>query len=364
MHQLRGGTQEDQAQRELTPEEKAQRATIPEFDSAIERNSASFPQLLKASFLKTEQFNKDPVTRLIYERYYAKLLTAFEATHGGITDSYYCSDVLAAAVLTAKDELHVVSQLGTASEPEELIFECERVNSEVRRLLKGRDLKICMAMLYSVVTYLLGALDRIKKAESQEANAVNPKVLSLLRKDLSHAKAYYMECAQRAALIEYFFGMLRGFLGLILITLAVVLAGFLSNISVHPFTPVIVSLISGAIGALISVMSRMAFGSLSLNYEAGEKIIRLLGAFRPIIGAVFGVALYVLPASGLLPLRIPDNPSQQLYFYAGIAFLAGFSERWAQDMLVVAKRRLTGSGQRADEQPVRETANPADNTPK
>jgi hypothetical protein len=37
-----------------------------------------------------------------------------------------------------------------------------------------------------------------------------------------------------------------------------------------------------------------------------------------------------------------------LYFYSAIAFLAGFSERWAQDMLVVTQRRIAG-GTREEE---------------
>jgi hypothetical protein len=35
----------------------------------------------------------------------------------------------------------------------------------------------------------------------------------------------------------------------------------------------------------------------------------------------------------LLPIEIPADPNQS-YFYASIAFLAGFSERIAQDALV------------------------------
>jgi hypothetical protein len=40
--------------------------------------------------------------------------------------------------------------------------------------------------------------------------------------------------------------------------------------------------------------------------------------------------------------EIPADPQDQRYFFAGLAFLAGFSERFAQDM--VAQGRAAGGG--------------------
>jgi hypothetical protein len=36
-------------------------------------------------------------------------------------------------------------------------------------------------------------------------------------------------------------------------------------------------------------------------------------------------------------LQLPDDPPTQCYFFAGLAFLAGFSERFAQDMVAQGK---------------------------
>ena len=49
------------------------------------------------------------------------------------------------------------------------------------------------------------------------------------------------------------------------------------------------------------------------------------------MGAVFGVALYALVIGGLLPL---DTDPQVAHFFGGLSFLAGFSERWAQDTII------------------------------
>jgi len=57
---------------------------------------------------------------------------------------------------------------------------------------------------------------------------------------------------------------------------------------------------------------------------------------RPLLGALFGGALYLLLAGGLITVAqtpTPEDPVKLLYFYAGIAFVAGFSERWAQDVV-------------------------------
>jgi hypothetical protein len=88
-------------------------------------------------------------------------------------------------------------------------------------------------------------------------------------------------------------------------------------------------LTAGAIGAVVSVMSRMTFGELTLDYEAGRRILMMLGAFRPVIGMALGAAMWVLSASDVLAIG-PSDPAKMPYFRILIAFLAGFSERWAQ----------------------------------
>jgi hypothetical protein len=89
---------------------------------------------------------------------------------------------------------------------------------------------------------------------------------------------------------------------------------------------------------VVSVMMRMTRDQLTLNYESGLPTIRLLGVIRPLLGALFGGAIYLLLAGELISITgAPKDQTKLLYFYTGIAFLAGFSERWAQDV-VTGKR--------------------------
>jgi hypothetical protein len=90
----------------------------------------------------------------------------------------------------------------------------------------------------------------------------------------------------------------------------------------------------GGVGAIISVMSRMAGkGAFSIDHEVGRKMVRRLGSLRPFIGATFAVAIYFGLQSKLFQF---GTVARTIYFYAAVSFLAGFSERWARVMLDTA----------------------------
>jgi hypothetical protein len=90
----------------------------------------------------------------------------------------------------------------------------------------------------------------------------------------------------------------------------------------------------GAVGAAISVMIRITRRQgLDVDIEQGWFVTTLAGVFRSIIGAVLGAALFILIGGGLIPLPNPMG-SSIVFFYTGLAFLAGFSERWTQDTIV------------------------------
>jgi len=91
-------------------------------------------------------------------------------------------------------------------------------------------------------------------------------------------------------------------------------------------------------------MSRITFGSLSLNYSAGKSFIQVLGIFRPFIGALFGIICYTILSGKFFPISLPTDPSVLLYFYSGVGWIAGFSERWAQDMLIDSSKKILPFG--------------------
>jgi hypothetical protein len=89
----------------------------------------------------------------------------------------------------------------------------------------------------------------------------------------------------------------------------------------------------GAMGAVLSVLQRMGRG-LNLGPEGEKESFKQQGLFRSVIGAVLGTASFVLLKRGLVSLTTPPGSADHVLYFGGIAFLAGFSERFAQDMLV------------------------------
>jgi hypothetical protein len=66
-----------------------------------------------------------------------------------------------------------------------------------------------------------------------------------------------------------------------------------------------------------------------------------LGAYRPIVGAIFGVAMYFLVSTSLLQI---EPKTKSFAFYVTVAFLSGFSERWTRVILDGAQSVIGGAG--------------------
>ena len=186
-------------------------------------------------------------------------------------------------------------------------------------------------MIFGVITTLLGTLDQ-RQLDTAAGRAglpfgSDPAEVETLERELAQAQAYYRLAAQRQAQLDYMLGMLTCLAIIAGITAIVALtAGLLGK-------PATLAVLGGAAGATVSVMSRMSSGGLKLTPESGTKTIRALGFMRPIIGAVFGAVVYVFLDGGIVDLFTPPQGEKQLAFYAGLGFLSGFSERFAQDVI-------------------------------
>ena len=92
-----------------------------------------------------------------------------------------------------------------------------------------------------------------------------------------------------------------------------------------------ISVAAGAVGAFISVLQRMASekSKFVVHYDLGKRTLYMLGSYRPVLGAVFGVFTYFVLASGILGTS-PPTETNPLYYYGALAFVPGFSERFTQ----------------------------------
>lgn len=321
------------------------------------------------------------------QQLYPALLSAFGEPRGGVVTAYFCQHVRVAAALTdihraaelgeslpqaaqpaselrvvtdedarrhrlaarrrrwlearrerntaSSSAIHIECALGDPADAKAraILFGCLDLHYRAIEFLTPKPRKVCMRMIMGVVSSLLGTLD--ERRSSGRPVRLEAHEVECLETVIEQARRYYDRSAQRQAQIEYFIGMAGGLALLIggLFVIGVLTgAGFGSE-------PLLYTPLAAGLGAFVSVLARMTRGQLMLSYESGRTIMRLLGVIRPLLGALFGAAVYVLLLGGLLTID-PPQPQTELFFYIGIAFISGFSERFAQDMVA----RTPGAG--------------------
>lgn len=303
----------------------------------------SFAELVWAHFQREEALRQEKPLERPYEgpeqELYDRLKRRFEAAEGEIIDVYWCSRVASGVALTTKTEtvdvlnpwrhgtrikLHRVSDWATKGAPEfaGMLHECDTLAARAREVLPKTPLRVTMQWIFSVVAYLLGIVDNDPKPNEQETR----RVLSAYRAEFARMQDYYENAGTRTAQITYVQGMVMG-LGVVA---AIAVAGVPFGLDLHGV--LFACLAAGAVGAFVSVLSRMAMGSFRVDYEVGRPPVLNLGSFRPLIGATFGVIAYLALKGKLLTIEPPDK-TLAMEFYVVWAFLAGFSERLFQDML-------------------------------
>lgn len=318
---------------------RAEESTIPAFDAALNSNSVSLAHL---SNVYESMRSEDEFTRRLYANYLPKLTKAFESKYGPISDSAFYPAGRAAAALAKDDQLYLTyspQQKGVTKTTEEMLWEIESLNREMRSTLEGAERKVLSSRLYSLACLVFSTIET--KSLTPDSD-VEDKV-DFATEELGRIRKTYATVALRDAQFRYLRGLLWGTIVLwISLIASEVIFSLISADTADPkvWQLMISSALSGSFGADVSVLSRITFGKLNVNYLTGDKMLRLLGAFRPVIGAILGLSLFALIYGTILPLEYPSNPKEMTLFFAGVGFLAGFSERWAQDMLGGVAGRL------------------------
>jgi hypothetical protein len=219
---------------------------------------------------------------------------------------------------------------------EEALWRAAAMVRQAKELLDGRTRMILLRSLHSLLVYLLGVLDSLEPVfDSEERKHRIQAALTCAKHELDRNQAYLDQASLAAAQKRYLLGMP---LGVLVVAGLVLVVGRMQVKDVDVRTALII-LVAGGVGAVVSVMARMTRGDLTIDSDASRLIIWFGGFFRPILGAILALALYALILAALVPIAKPES-GDQLAFFGGIAFLAGFSERWAQDMLVRTTRGI------------------------
>ena len=325
---------------------------LPELDYACRAGRVDFNQLVTAAFLRQPTFTKDAEQRQAYEYYFPRLSETFESQHDGIARSYYATNVVAAAVLTNDKELFLKLPDSLVKDVDAvgLLSRLTLLHIRARQYLDREDYRACLDPVFQVIVYCLSVFDSnatalITTDEEQEQTARRSALMTLLASESGRSERYLWDLVSRKALLQYFYGMLIG-LALILVATPMLRFApelFKSGSSGNRNDVLQWALAGGAVGAFISVMQRITNGrfnlsrsTITLQKRKHVSVLMVLGALRPLVGAVFGVALFTFQNAGLVPFQPAADVDQTVYF-AALGFLIGFSERFARDMVLAAE---------------------------
>jgi hypothetical protein len=323
-----------------TVEAPAERGLLRRLRRKRRGHTVSFPELVWIHHLRQrdlESANRRPYTGAAEERY-RDFEARFEEEHGKIVSAYWCTDEASAIVLTIKRRpllladsvrLHWATDWSTRDKPKlmTLLYECESLAVKVQEVLRDTSRRLAIQSIFNVVSFVLGFAET-ERARNDRAIA---DVAHTTRAHLKEIEKYYRKAAARSGQIVYVGGVLLGMVPMVLL-------GFLAWLLIANAkdfnSPAGIGLLCfcvGAVGAMVSVMSRMSTGRVRVDWEFGKDTLRTLGALRPFVGAVFGLMTYLALKSGVVNLTTGDGTS---YYYIVFAFVSGFSERFAQDMLL------------------------------
>lgn len=286
-----------------------------------------------------------------WEHEFRRRLKLFKAEHGRILEAYWCRYEASGVVLTEKARrrrltnffrrdwvlrLHTATDWRTANAPlvGSYLHRWETAAIKASEVLRDASERIALHWIYSSSTRLLGFVD-CKPDAPAVSDGDRDAVLKEQDDELARVDAYYGRAGENSARIVFFKGMIWG----VVVLAALIGGGFLAGWALGWLDPrdeptyiLFVSIGMGAVGAVLSVMTRMAKrGGFDLDYEVGRKSVRFLGGLRPWIGALLALAVYLALQSSLVELL--PSAKHDIYFYATVAFLAGFSERRAKVLL-------------------------------
>lgn len=328
-----------------------------EAPASAQVGAVSFSDLVRAHFAREherERGNADATERA--DAVFRARLEEFQREEGTIAAAYWSTRNASAIAMTFGRpkgrrnplidtenvvRLHRVTDWVTkdAEAVADVLHGCDLLAIRVSEILRGTSERIAMRWLYAVQEHVLGFIERTDNPNGQKER----QLIAEQHRELARIEDYYLRTGAKAGRIVYVTGMM---ISATIIALACSIAAILLTDHSHRWNHDVQVLLlctsAGAVGALVSVLSRMSSGGdkFSVDFEVGRPLLRRLGLYKPLVGSVFGIALYFLLVSGILMTEPPHGKT--LYFYAVVAFLAGFSERFTGVMFGGAERLLSG----------------------
>jgi hypothetical protein len=270
---------------------------------------------------------------------YEEIRALFEDEHGKIVDDYWSEGEPAGLALCCKRlrfgrlewSLHraMGNLAGGRPEYSPLLLRIARHSVRANSLLRGMTQRMATANLFALSRDIMASL---------ETEGSDPRGLEPYKRDLDQLTHFTGEAGKRAARVVYVKGLLCG--AVVLAALASALAYLLSSVSVPDVdsTLFVGCLVAGSLGAVMSVLIRLSGDSLEVDHQFGREYLVSLACVRPFIGAVFALVLYFAFKADLLQqVNVPDKGAGEFASYVTLAFVIGFSERFAKQIVRTAE---------------------------
>jgi hypothetical protein len=145
-----------------------------------------------------------------------------------------------------------------------------------------------------------------------------------------NAEDIFLQHIQARNRLRYLLGVLMG---------VVVMIGFAAIFSLSgvldkelPLSVPLIVLFAG-MGAITSVLTRLS--SINLRDQTSNQLIYISGASRPVTAVFLSIVICLVLALQIIEIHagIVDGDAAPVGLYLIAAFLSGFSERWAKDVL-------------------------------
>ena len=281
--------------------------------------------------------------------------TEFARTHGSIVRRCYSSRTDAGVMVTGDGRLYAIAPTDASETVGDLFFQANTAAVDAHRSTEASDRDRCLSLLFEVLASALRASDAGHGRVAADR-------ITALRRQLKAARQVGIDAARRRAQFWYTGGVVIGVGLVVLIGLGVdwaipkLTVNILTGASSRQVPELFEACMNaGGAGALLSVMMRMSSRTLRIDTTASRRLLFIVGGMRPLIGAISGVAAFALYQAKFLPVPIvqPALGSTEQFFLVGtLAFLAGFSERLAQDAFVrTGKQALAASDAQTQPKP-------------
>jgi hypothetical protein len=183
------------------------------------------------------------------------------------------------------------------------------------------------------------------------ARSATVRSLDAARDMYRRAEEVFYEHLQSRNRLTYFFGVLLGMVVLTILGLGASLTPptIKSTLTTNTF---VAEFGFAGFGVLTSVLLRL--GKLELREEISIPILLISGVSRPLVGGILALVVFLAIWGQLIPLQmIGSNDEETRVRYFVLAFLCGFSERLAEDLLTVVEGRVRSSSSSAGDRPPR-----------